>query len=129
MNILEKIGLELIHIPEDIRAISTTVGNETIKLQAELQSNAAIDIAAVVDAALGTTVAETVRQDGIAICTTAIAGCKALQGISDTAGVAGRLKRLGTDLTQLAHASNQHSFAFYDECFETVINDLLGKAA
>lgn len=129
MNLLEKVGLALIHIPADVREIGTKVANATTALENDLKSGAAIESASLIDTVLPNGIAETVREAAIKVCDAAIAGCKALQGISDTAGLSGRLKRLGSDLTQLAHDDDQHTFSFYDECFETIYNDLFGKAA
>jgi hypothetical protein len=121
MNLLSKIGLEIVHIDADIKSVATKAATITTAIEKALNSNVAIDLATLVPQG------EIVREEVISLCNEAIAGCKALQAIGDGSGIEGRLQRLGTDLTQLWHNNTTHTFSFYCECFEAVYNDLFGK--
>jgi len=124
MSLLSKIGIEITHISEDVKVFATNSAKVTTAIKNDLQSNVAIDIAALINP-----FGETIRQEAISLCTIAIQGCQELTKISDTAGIEGRLQRLGSDLTQLQHTDATHTFSYYCECFEAIYNDLFSNAA
>ena len=112
--------IDITLIPHDVKLIAQKWANFTTKLKAALQSNVAIDLAALagqsqLDATL------------IAACDQAIKGCNLLISIADNEGLNARLQRLGSDLTKMEHASEKPTFSFYCIAFETVFNDLFGK--
>ena len=112
--------LDITLIPSEVKALATKWANFTTQLKKDLQSNIAIDLAALIP---GGTQLDT---DLINACNAAITGCNALIAVADNAGLNGRLQRLGSDLTKIEHADEKHTPSFYIICFETVFNDLFG---
>jgi len=112
--------IDVTMIPAEVKHLATKWANFTTKLKAALQSNVAIDLAAMTgETALDQTI--------ISACDEAIKGCNALIAIADNVGLNARLQRLGSDLTKMEHASEKHTFSFYCVAFETVFNDMFGK--
>ncbi len=113
------INIEL--IPAEVKAIATKWAAFTTQLKKDLQSNIAIDLAALIPggAQLDT--------DLIQCCNVAITGCNALISASDSVGLNARLQRLGSDLTRIEHAIEKHTVSFYIVAFETVFADLFGS--
>lgn len=115
--------IDITLIPAEVKTLATKWANFTTQLKKDLQSGIAIDLATLIPggAQLDT--------DLIAACNAAITGCNALIAASDTVGLSSRLQRLGSDLTNIEHASEKHTITFYVVCFETVFHDLFGAQA
>ena len=108
-------------IPAEVKALATKFATITTQIKKDLQSNIAVDAAALFP---GGTQLDT---DLIAICNAALTGCNALIAVTDNTGLNARLQRLGSDLTAMAHAGQKHTPSFYIICFETIFNDLFGN--
>ena len=113
------INIEL--IPAEVKTLATKWATFTTQLKKDLQSNIAIDLAALIP---GGTQLDT---DLVTACNAAIAGCNALIAIADNTGLNARLQRLGSDLTRIEHADQKHTASFYIISFETIFNDLFGN--
>lgn len=121
MSLLSEIGIEITHIDAEVKELATKAANITTAIENGLKSNIAVDIATLIPDG------EADREAAITLCNEAIEGLKALQAIGDGSGIAARLQRLGSDLTQLWHANSKHTLSYYIQCFEAVYNDLFAK--
>jgi len=121
MNILNSLGYTVTHVTEEVKALAAKAAGYTTALEKAFNSGLAVDIAALVPEG------EVDREAIIAILETAY---KSLQAIAafDPSGVAARLQRAGSDITQLLHANPKHTISFYITAFEVVFNDMFGAA-
>lgn len=113
--------IDITLIPGEVKNIAEKVAAWTQQIETDLNSNLVKDAAAYVPEG------EAAREAVISVLDIAIKGCQALTAIADTAGIKGRLQRVGSDITAIQHDHN-HSITHYIIWFETVFNHLFGKA-
>ena len=117
------LNFDITHFPKDVRHFAEKAKGITTTIKADLAKGIVQDAAAYIPQG------EVLREELIAICNAAIAGCDALIKISDGAGLNGRLQRLGADIVKIQHASKEekHNFGFYCHCFQLAFDGVFGK--
>lgn len=118
MNVFEELGVFFEKFDPKAKEVAVEVIKYTTEIEIALNTGVAIDLENLIPQSAA------LRTEVMNLCQIAIKACNAIIAF-DTAGVSGRLLRLGTDWTMIVHG--KHDFAYYSILFQKMFKDITGK--